>query len=116
MVQFDPDVWKTFLYERLTTNLGGAGYLSLYGRDSRVHEMIAAHYAAAYAEPVILRGAMFDKWQDRHDRPENQLLDALVGCAVAASMQGSALPEHAPTARKPRKKIDIEELYARANK
>ena len=38
-----------------------------------------------------------------------------MGCAVAACMQGAALSEHAPLKPKePKKKLNIEELYAKA--
>ena len=41
-------------------------------------------------------------------------IDCTVGCAVAASMQGSALPEHAPRPKPPRPKITLSELYRRS--
>jgi phage terminase large subunit GpA-like protein len=91
VVQFDPDAWKTFLWERLTAPLGGAGCLTLFGRSgpqAPAHELLAEHLAAESAEPVTIRGATFDKWRERPHRPDNHLLDCLVGSAVAASVQG----------------------------
>ncbi|HVL14484.1 MAG TPA: terminase gpA endonuclease subunit, partial [Gemmata sp.] len=90
MVQFDPDAWKTWLWEMLTCEPGGRGYLSFYGSDSRVHEMISEHVAAESAEPVTIRGNSFDKWAVLPHNPDNDWLDTLVGCAVAASVQGLA--------------------------
>jgi hypothetical protein len=120
MVQFDPDAWKTFIWERLTTPMGGAGCLVLYGTDGAAHELLGAHLAAEQSEPVTLRGQTFDKWQVRPHRPDNHLLDVVVGCAVAAAVQGlnfdSGLASGAnPPPKRPKKQIDIEELYRKAN-
>jgi hypothetical protein len=87
-VQFDPDAWKTFLHLALTTPPGGPTGLSFYGREAGVHAMIGEHCAAEYSTPVTVRGATFDKWEVRPDRPDNHLLDVLVGCAVGASVLG----------------------------
>lgn len=109
MVQFDADVWKTFVWERLTAPAGGAGYLGLYGRDPAAHELIAEHLGAECAEPVTVRGTTFDKWSERPSRPDNHLLDCVVGCAVAASVLGltfdsgaaAGAPEAPPAAPAP---------------
>lgn len=118
MVQFDPDSWKTFLYERLTTEPGGAGHLSLFGRSAADHELFAEHCAAEQAEGVTIRGTTFDKWQVLPHRPDNHLWDCLVGCAVAASVQGAVWsPASVAPAPKPgKKKLSIEEMYAAAQK
>jgi hypothetical protein len=118
MVQFDPDAWKTFLYERLTTEPGGAGRLALFGRSAADHELLAEHCAAEQAEAVTIRGTTFDKWQVLPHRPDNHLWDCLVGCAVAASVQGSVWSPSsvAPVARPGKKKLSIEEMYQAAQK
>ncbi len=110
MVQFDPDVWKTRVYESLTVPMGTPGRLVLYGSDSRVHEMIGEHLAAESSEPATVRGTTFDKWSEKPHHPDNHLLDCVVGCAVAASVSGlvfsaSGLPLPAPTPPKPRKSL-----------
>jgi hypothetical protein len=45
-----------------------------------------------------------DEWRIKVGNRDNHLLDAVVGCAVAASMGGSALPENSavPAVKKPR--------------
>lgn len=117
MVQFDPDAWKTFLWERLTAPLGGPGCLLLHGSDPAAHELLAEHLAAETAEPITLRGQTFDKWSVRPHRPDNHLLDALVGCAVGAAVQGltfdSGAAAGAPAQVQPRKKLKLSELYAK---
>lgn len=88
LLQFDPDAWKTFLYGRLTTPAGGAGYTSFYGADAGHHEMIAHHAAAEASSPITARGTTFDKWTVRPHGPDNHYFDCLTGCAVAASNHG----------------------------
>jgi hypothetical protein len=88
MVQFDPDQWKTRLHGLLTVPLGGPTGLTLFGKAAAQHEMIGAHCAAEYSSPVTIRGETFDKWEVRPDRPDNHLLDCLVGCSVAAGVAG----------------------------
>lgn len=122
MVQFDPDAWKTRLYEMLTAPLGSKGCLTFWGKaaadgqfDPRAHELIAEHLSAETSEPITLRGATFDKWRIKPHRPDNHLLDALTGCAVAASVTGltwsaasaAGMPE---LDRKPRAKVKMSEL------
>lgn len=117
-VQFDPDMWKSRLYEMLTAPLGGKGCLTLFGearqdrRDERAHEMLCEHLAAETAEPREIRGTYFDKWTERPHRPDNHWLDCFTGCAVAASVAGltfsaaaaagmtDAVPAPAPKPRK----------------
>jgi phage terminase large subunit GpA-like protein len=112
-VQFAPDAWKTALCERLTTAAGGRGCLTLYGRSIAEHELIGLHCAAEYATQVTIRGASFDKWEIRPHRPDNHLLDCLVGASVAAGVSGltwSASELLLPAA--PRKKISLAAEYA----
>jgi hypothetical protein len=116
MVQFDPDAWKTFLWERLTVPLGGSGCLLFHGRGGYAHELLAEHLAAEQSEPVTLRGQTFDKWQIKPHRPDNHLLDAIVGCAVAAAVQGltfdSGAASGAPTGQsQPRKRIRLSDQF-----
>jgi hypothetical protein len=59
---------------------------------------------------------------DPPHRPDNHLLDALVGCAVAASIQGAKFDASVatsgpapPSDRKPKRRVDIGELYRAAH-
>jgi hypothetical protein len=117
MVQFDPDSWKTFLWERLTTP-EGAGAMTLPGKSSAAHVLLAEHCAAEFGEPMPLRGQLFDKWQARPGRPDNHLWDCLVGCAVAASVAGVRWePSSTPTGPAPERQgktaVDFAELVRR---
>jgi hypothetical protein len=114
MVQFDPDAWKSFLYERLTTAPGGRGGLNLHGKAAGEHEMIAQHCAAEAADPVTMRGATFDKWTVRPHQPDNHLFDALVGCCLAAGVLGLQwCPTATPPDPKPKTKRRWSEIYER---
>lgn len=113
-VQFDPDAWKSFLFGALTAPRGGATGVSLFGKSAGVHEMLCEHLAAEASEPATIRGDTFDKWQVRPERPDNHLLDCVVGCAVAASVAGLVIPaatNATPVVKVERKKVDIEELW-----
>jgi hypothetical protein len=104
MVQFDPDAWKTVVYERMTVPVGGRTALTVYGRTPGEHEMLAEHLAAEYAEPMPVRGTVFDKWYARPDRNDNHLFDCVVLAAVAAGLAGlvpSANPDGTVTPKKP---------------
>jgi hypothetical protein len=117
-VTFDTNKWKTFVAERLRTPAGAAGCLSLFARgppgrapDVRrpLHRRVPGRGQAPGRRDEV------DEWKDRPGR-DNHLWDCLVGCAVAASLQGlrwdsGTAAGAPPPAKKPKKKVDIEELY-----
>jgi hypothetical protein len=118
MVQFDPDAWKTFIWERLTTAPGGAGALLLPGRTATTHALLGEHCAAEYGEPVTIRGQTFDKWTVRPSNPDNHLFDVLVLAAVAASVAGvrwepGLAPTGPPPERQSKPAVDFAELVRR---
>lgn len=90
-VLFDSNYWKSFLYSRFRTGLGGPGSLSFFGDQATTHRMIAEHVTAEYRTRTTGRGRDVDEWSLRPGRPDNHLLDVLVGNCVAASMQGVAM-------------------------
>lgn len=91
-VVFDSNYWKSFVYARFRVGLGGPGCLSLFGDNAAAHRMIAEHVAAEFRTRTSGRGREVDEWALKPGRPDNHLFDALVGCHVAASIQGVALP------------------------
>jgi hypothetical protein len=112
-LQFDPDSYKSLLFERLTTPPGGGTALTLFGRSAAAHALIAEHLAAEYATPATLRGITFDKWTPLPDRPDNHLLDCLVLAAVAASLAGlqwSAAGQPAAPQAPRRRTVSLAEL------
>jgi len=89
---FDANYWKSFLHARLAVPMGDRGCLSLYGRDPEAHRLLAEHLTAEYRVKTEGRGRIVDEWKMRPEAVENHWLDCLVGCAVAASIQGVVLP------------------------
>jgi len=87
----DTNYWKTFVHARLAVAMGDPGCLSLYGRDDKAHRLLADHLTAEYRVKSMAQGRTVDEWKLRATRPDNHWLDCLVGCAVAASIQGAAL-------------------------
>lgn len=121
LLVFDPDAWKSFVADRLLTPAGNAGCLSLFGERPESHQMFADHCCAEYATREERRGGSvrFDKWRTRPGNPDNHLFDCLIGCAVAASVEGLTWNDNANAVLVPKKakrKRDIEELYATANR
>ena len=91
-VIFDTNFWKSFVHARLAVALGDKGSLTLYGRNPLLHQLFAEHLTAEYKVAVEAKGRKVDEWKLRPQRADNHWLDCLAGCAVCASMQGSALP------------------------
>ena len=96
-VVFDTNWWKSFVHARLAVAMGDAGCLSLFGSKSERHRLFAEHIAAEYRVTTQGRGRTVEEWKIRPEQPENHWFDCLVGCAVAASIQGSVLFGTAPT-------------------
>jgi hypothetical protein len=90
-VLIDTNYWKSFVHARLAVAMGDPGCLSLYGRDEKAHRMLVDHLTAEYRVTASAQGRTVDEWKLRATRPDNHWLDCLVGCAVAASIQGAGL-------------------------
>jgi hypothetical protein len=108
---YDTNHWKSFVHARLAVPMGDSGCLSLFGHDADRHRLIAEHLAAEYRVRTQGRGRQVDEWKHRPDGFDNHWLDGVVGCAVAASMQGVSLPAtEAPAAHQPRMRLKLSEL------
>ena len=90
-VMIDTNYWKSFLHARLAVPRGDPGCLSLFGEHAEAHRMLADHLIAEYRTTNTAKGRTVEEWSERPGRPDNHLLDCLVGCAVGASMQGATL-------------------------
>jgi hypothetical protein len=55
-----------------------------------------------------------DEWKLRPAASDNHWLDGVVGCAVAASIQGATLQGLPTTRVRPRRKVTLAELAERA--
>ena len=59
------------------------------------------------------RGRTVDEWKLRPERADNHWFDGLVGCAVAASIQGAALIGMGVVAPNKRERVSFAELQRR---
>ncbi|MCX7700078.1 MAG: phage terminase large subunit family protein [Gemmataceae bacterium] len=89
---YDTNYWKSFIYARLAVAMGDRGCLSLFGDQPEMHRLFAEHLTAEYRVRTEGRGRTMDEWKQRPERGDNHWFDCLVGCAVAASIQGVVLP------------------------
>ncbi|QDU76909.1 Phage terminase large subunit (GpA) [Bremerella volcania] len=90
-VVYDTNFWKTFVHARLAVPMGDRGCLSLFGESADQHRLFAEHLSAEYRVKTEGRGRTVDEWKMRPERGDNHWFDCLVGCAVAASIQGAVL-------------------------
>ena len=77
---------------RLAVAMGDRGGLTLFGSRAEQHRLLAEHLTAEYRVKTEGRGRVVDEWKQRPERGDNHWFDGLVGCAVAASLQGVTLP------------------------
>jgi len=91
-VVYDTNYWKTFIHARLTVPMGDPGCLSLFGRNPEAHRLFAEHLTAEYKVRTEGRGRVVDEWKAKPNQLDNHWFDGMVGCAVAASIQGVTLP------------------------
>jgi len=89
--------------------MGDPGCLSLYGRDKNCHRLLADHLTAEYRVRVEAQNRVIDEWKSRATHPDNHWFDCLVGCAVAASMQGAVLQGTASAAKPKRQRATCEQ-------
>ena len=106
---FDTNYWKSFVHARFAVPMGDPGCLSLLGRKPEAHRLLAEHLTSEYRVKTEGRGRTVDEWRLRVDGLDNHWLDCLVGCAVAASIQGAVLfgTDAKPT---PRPRVRLSEL------
>ena len=86
-VVFGTNFWKSFVADRLHAPMGGLGALSWNGDKPNEHEMLASHLTAEKRVTVSTNDRTVDEWVAKVGR-DNDLLDVLVGCHVAASIRG----------------------------
>lgn len=100
-VTFDTNYWKSFIRRRFNTAPADKGSLTLSGRKPNVHRFFAEHMTAEKFESVTGSTRTMDQWKLPVGKTENHWFDGVVGCAVAASIEGITLPGNSlPTVRK----------------
>ena len=109
-VLIDTNYWKSFAHSRLAAAVGDPACVTLFGENPRSHLLLSEHLTAEYRVKTIAKGRTVDEWKSRANEPDNHWLDCLVGCAVAASIEGVALSELKMEKKKPREKIKMSEF------
>ena len=112
-VLVDTNYWKSFVHARLAVAMGDPGCFSLFGRDAQGHRLLADHLTAEYRIKTLARDRTVDEWKLRATRPDNHWLDCVVGCAVAASIQGAVLAGIESSSSQPRCRIKLSALQRR---
>ncbi len=109
-VLIDTNYWKSFVHARLAVAMGDTGCLSMYGRDEKTHRLMAEHITAEFRIKTMAHDRLVDEWKLRATRPDNHWLDCIVGCMVAASIQGVNLDGFASVRSAPTKRLKLSEL------
>lgn len=83
----DVNAYKTFVHERFKTPFGGAGALGLFKNKPRNHQMWADHMLSETYTDVTANGRTVQEWVNPPNG-QNHFFDTLVGCHVAAVIEG----------------------------
>lgn len=104
-VHFDTNFWKTFIFNALQTDVLSKRAFTLYDAKPHYHKMYAEQLMGEY--PVDMRnetsGRSKREWHEYPDKRDNHFLDTVVGCCVAASMEGIEVPDIQPVVQKKKK-------------
>ena len=93
---FDTNFWKSFVAARLKTAIGDVGAMQLFGKrgaiGKKAHALFFEHLLAERPVRVEAKGRVCNEWELPDKNRDNHWFDCLVGCAVAASIEGAVLP------------------------
>lgn len=100
-VLYDTNYWKTFVAARLRLAIGDPEAITLHQGD---HDLLLEHLTSEFPVRTEARGRVVDEW--KISGRDNHWWDCLVGCAVAASIQGLQ-PAASEAGGRQRKKVSI---------
>ena len=108
-VTFDTNHWKSFLFQRLAITKNDAGSLMLFGDRPASHRMLGEHWTAELRDRMRSEktGRTVDEFKLKPNRPDNHLLDCMVGCLVGASIEGCRVGIPGTEAPRRRKKLKV---------
>jgi len=110
-VTFDANLWKKRVHEGLSLARGSRGSIQLFNAPPHVHQMLGDHLRAEKPIKVQAHGRTVYEWQEKPGQ-DNEGLDCLVGCAVAASIEKINRSSEQAAPRK--KKLSLAEYKQRA--
>ena len=111
-VHFDTNFSKSFVFNRWAVPIGDSGSLTLFTGNEATHRMLLEQATAEYCVRTEGRGRVVDQWELRVGR-ENHYLDCLVGCAVAASIQGVSTGEQVDVSSRRSPKMKLSDVYTK---
>lgn len=92
-VLYDTNYWKTHVHTRFATTPGDPGAMTLFGNRPSDHAMIADHIAESETSTRTEgHGRVVYEFKIKPNKPDNHDFDCVVGCCVAASIEGCAIP------------------------
>ena len=107
---YDTNYWKSFATGRFKSHPGVAGSVVIPNDKPRAHKEFISNMLSEYPVRVEGRGRVVDEWKLKPGA-DNHWFDCVVGCCVAASMEGSATAEQRIVPRQAespkRKKVQI---------
>jgi hypothetical protein len=83
------DYWRMIAHKNLLLDVGVPGSLSLWGKDSKIHEVFAQEICSEKLVKYLPEENYWD-WRTVPNQ-RNDKLDALVGCYVLGAVQGATL-------------------------
>lgn len=84
---YDVNYWKSFFWERMNAVVGSRGCVTIFKMTPRDHLTFAQNLRSEYSVKVEGRGRVVDEWKLKPGE-DNHYLDCVVGCFVAASVEG----------------------------
>ncbi len=87
-VVVDTNYWKSWVHERISTDMAGEGCMSFFGKDPMPIRMFADQVTAEYVVKVEAKGREVEEWSPNVGKPDNHFLDTTCLAAVGASMRG----------------------------
>ena len=97
---YDTNYWKTFSHQRMRLQPASRGSLSFYGTTAYDHRLISEQLTSEYRVATAGRERELHEWKHRPERFDNHWFDGVVGCCVAASMEGCAIEQTVTTKAK----------------
>lgn len=95
LLTYDTHFWKSRLHTGLATAVGDRGAFTLFGSRQRFqtpdHAMLGQHVASETRKKTEGGGRTVFVYALKPEKPDNHLLDCLVGCHVGASLLGCRL-------------------------
>lgn len=109
LLTFDANHWKSSVMRALARPPAEPGGISIFGGKRQRHQNLIDHLLAESKTVTTGRGRTVEVWKLKPGNHDNEWLDCLVGCAVAAAEQGAT---QAPR-RKARTEVSTTEAGAK---